>query len=49
LYTNIGQVDSSRVATAIVNIKGCTHDEHGEVTNGVESLERRDPSDDMLR
>jgi hypothetical protein len=40
LYTNIGQVDSRKIATAIVDIKGCTHEEHGKSTNGVESLER---------
>jgi len=48
LYTNIGQVYSSRIATAIVDIKGCTREDHGEPTNGVESLERRDPSEDMF-
>jgi len=43
LYTNIGQVGSSKIATAIVDITDCTHKEHGGSTNGVESLERRDP------
>jgi hypothetical protein len=48
LHTNIGQVDTSRIATATVDIKGCTHEEHGEPTNGVESLERRDTSADIV-
>jgi hypothetical protein len=49
LFKNIDQVDGSRIATAIVDIKGCTREEHGELTNGVESLERRDTSEDMRR
>jgi hypothetical protein len=49
LYTNTGQVDSSSIATAVLGVKVYTHEEHGEPSNGVESLERRDPSEDMLR
>lgn len=49
MYRNFGQVGSSKIAIAIVDIKDCTHEEHGESTNGVESLERRGTSKDMLR
>jgi hypothetical protein len=34
LYTNIGQVGSSKITTAIIDTKGSTHEEHGEPTNG---------------
>jgi hypothetical protein len=49
LHTNIGQVDSRKIAAAMIDTKGRTHEEHEEPTNGIASLERRDCSEVTCR